>query len=65
MFCNDLLNLDSQTIEDLHIKINPVTNLPEVNCFSEHLHKFLQVRQEKSGYLTYDMKVVLYGTDVN
>ena len=51
MFCNDLLSLDPQTIEDLHIKVNPVTNLPEVNCFSEHLHTFLQVRQLNSKNL--------------
>ena len=51
MFCNDLLSLDSQTIEDLHIKVNRVTNLPEVNCFSKHLHTFLQVRQVKSKNL--------------
>ena len=45
-FCDELLSLSSSRIKKLKIKVNSVTNLPEVDCFVKEMEDFLEVSKK-------------------
>ena len=41
--CQTLLDLDDSKIKKLKIRVNSITDLPEVNCFVQEIEDFMEV----------------------